>query len=38
VGVSLIAGSISAALTNPFECITVNKQTNKDLNISKFIK
>ncbi len=25
VGASLIAGGVSAAITNPLECITVNK-------------
>jgi hypothetical protein len=31
------AGSIAAALTNPLECITVNKQTTQDFKIKEFI-
>ena len=34
----LIAGSIAAGLTNPLECITVNKQTIPDFNTKQFIK
>ena len=35
---SFTAGLISSALTNPFECITVNKQTTPEFNIRQFIK
>jgi Mitochondrial carrier protein len=34
---SFIAGAIGAALTNPFECITVNMQTKTDFNTREFI-
>lgn len=37
VGASLIAGSISAAVTNPLEMITVNKQTDSRFNIKEFV-
>lgn len=33
VAASFFAGGIAAGLTNPLECITVNKQTNMDFNI-----
>jgi len=33
-----IAGCVAAAITNPLECITVNKQTTSDFSIRKFIK
>ena len=35
---SFTAGSIAAAITNPLECITVNKQTTSDFNIRNFVK
>ena len=35
---SLVAGSISAAVTNPLEMITVNKQTDSSFNIKDFIQ
>ena len=35
---SFFAGGIAAGLTNPLECITVNKQTNMDFNIKEFVK
>jgi hypothetical protein len=35
---SFIAGAIGAALTNPFECITVNMQTKTDFNAREYIK
>tara|TARA_B110000285_G_C14937619_1_gene520395 strand:+ start:302 stop:739 length:438 start_codon:yes stop_codon:yes gene_type:complete len=35
---SLVAGCVSAAITNPLECITVNKQTSSNFNIREFIK
>jgi hypothetical protein len=38
VSASFIAGSIAAAVTNPLEMITVNKQTNKDFKVKEFIK
>lgn len=39
VGASFLAGGISAAITNPLECITVNKQTGgKDFSIKMFIR
>lgn len=38
VGASLIAGSISAAVTNPLEMITVNKQTDASFKIKEFIE
>lgn len=34
----LVAGSIAAGLTNPLECITVNKQTITDFNTMQYIK
>lgn len=34
----LIAGSIAAAVTNPLECITVNKQINDDFKVMDYIK
>lgn len=35
----MAAGAISAAVTNPLECITVNKQTaGPDFNIRLFIR
>lgn len=35
----LAAGGISAAITNPLECITVNKQTaGADFSIRQFIR
>lgn len=34
----LVAGSISAAVTNPLECITVNKQVNANFSTLNFIK
>ena len=34
----LIAGCVASALTNPLECITVNKQTTEGFSIKKFIK
>ena len=34
---SFVAGAIGAALTNPFECITVNMQTKTDFNTREFI-
>uniref|UniRef100_A0A7S3CRB4 Mitochondrial carrier protein n=1 Tax=Strombidium rassoulzadegani TaxID=1082188 RepID=A0A7S3CRB4_9SPIT len=35
----LVAGSIAAGITNPLECLTVNKQTGgKDFSIKQFIK
>ena len=37
-GASLFAGCFAAMLTNPLECITVNKQTNSNFIISEFIK
>lgn len=33
-----MAGSIAAAITNPLEVITVNKQTDYNFNIRKFVK
>ena len=36
---SLVAGCVSAAITNPLECITVNKQTGgSSFNIREFVK
>ena len=35
---SFFAGGIAAGLTNPLECVTVNKQTQMDFNIRQFIK
>ena len=35
---SLVAGCVSAAITNPLECITVNKQTSSNFNIREFVK
>ena len=35
---SFVAGGIAAGLTNPLECITVNKQTRMDFDIRQFIK
>ena len=35
---SLIAGCFAAAVTNPLECITVNKQTSKSFDIREFVK
>lgn len=37
VGASLIAGSLAAAVTNPLEMITVNKQTDSRFNIKDFV-
>jgi len=38
-GAGLTAGAISAAVTNPLECITVNKQTaGPDFSIRLFIR
>ena len=30
VGASIISGAISSALTNPMECITVNRQAHSN--------
>lgn len=38
IGASLVAGSISAAITNPLEMITVNKQTDSRFNIKEFVQ
>jgi hypothetical protein len=38
VGASLISGAISSALTNPMECITVNRQAHSDFKMKEFIK
>ena len=38
LGSSLFACCLAAALTNPLECITVNKQTKTDFNIMKFVR
>jgi len=35
---ALVGGVIAAVATNPLECITVNKQINKQLKITEFIK
>ena len=35
---SFLAGGIAAALTNPFECITVNMQTQSNFSVWPFIK
>lgn len=35
---SFLAGGIAAAITNPLECITVNKQTDPNFRIGAFIK
>ena len=37
-GASSFAGCFAAMLTNPLECITVNKQTNSNFVVSEFIK
>ena len=38
-GAGLAAGAIGAAITNPLECITVNKQTaGADFSIRMFIR
>lgn len=31
--ISFIAGGVSAAVTNPFECMTINKQVTNNLNL-----
>ena len=35
---SFLAGGIAAALTNPFECITVNMQTQSNFKIGPFVR
>ena len=37
LGSSLFAGSLAAAVTNPLECITVNKQITPGFKIKEFI-
>lgn len=34
----LIAGCIAAAVTNPLECVTVNKQISSNFNVKEFIR
>jgi hypothetical protein len=35
---SLFGGCIAAAITNPLECITVNKQTSNSFSMKEFVK
>ena len=38
VAAGFVAGSLAATVTNPLECITVNKQTNNEFNVKAFLK
>ena len=38
LAISLFTGCVSAALTNPLECIAVNKMAKTDFQLVKFVK